>query len=175
MFKKLLIAVVILAVIGVIASGNKGTAPASSNVPPVAPKILTIQDVASQNNLSIGQLDKVYRLDLKYKNSDGSYMVINFQSVKAMKQFKDFNNIIYIDNVLPLKETREMFDKTGFFVVYDENGKDSSDVNVTTGRSDSGGTGIVLYNDKVDLTKCKYLSFGPVDGASSQQILFQIQ
>lgn len=140
-----------------------------------APKIFTIQDIAGENNLSIGELNKIYRLDPKFKYNNGSNIVINFQSVKAMKQFKDFKNIIIVENIIPLNQTCEMFDKTGFFVAYDENGKQESDLQVTAGRLDNDNTGIVVYNDNKDLTRYKFLSFGPLDGAKGQQILFPIQ
>lgn len=132
-------------------------------------KVLNLQGIASENNLSIGELNKVYRLDLKNRYSDGSYMMVNFQSVKADKQ------TIIIDNVLPLDKTKEVFNTAGFLAVYDGNGKQFSDLKVNISGTDSGGTRIIIASDKTDLTKCKWLSFGPVDKANSQQILFQIQ
>lgn len=70
--------------------------------------------------------------------------------------------------------TREMIDKAAVFSLYDEYGKSTSAVNVTTGRGADGLSEIVLYSDKDDLTKYKYLSFGPMDG-TNKQILFEIK
>jgi hypothetical protein len=175
-FKKILIGIVVIAALGVIFSGgNKGATPTTTstntnqNTEIPAPQKLTLQDIADKNNLSVGELNKVYKLDQKYKFSDGSYMIVNFQSIKADKQ------TIIIEDVLPLSKTKELFDKAGFFTAFDENGKQFTDLSFKITGLDNGDSAIIISADKTDLTKCKYLSFGPVDGANSQQILFSIQ
>jgi len=156
-------------------SASESTSTPSENSPAIAAQTFSLQEIATKNNLSIGELNKTYRLNLKYKYSNGSYMTVNFQSVKATSQFLDFNNIIIIDNVTPLEETRDLLSQAGFFVLYDENGKSFSDINITTGGLDNGDTAIVLYNGNSDLTKYKYLSFGPIESANNQQVLFTIE
>lgn len=62
------------------------------------PQVLTIQDLAKKNSSAVGELNKMYRLDIKNKYSDGTYMTINFQSVSSVKSAtkgnSTFNNFI---------------------------------------------------------------------------------
>lgn len=154
----------------------------TSNVTPVpAPKVLSIEDIANKNNISLGSLNSIYRLDTKYKYKSGGYMIINFQSVKHVKEIvrnqRKFNNVIMINNVLPLDQSVQIFDKAGFFTLYDENGKETGNINTYIDNGSDGTSDLFLYSDNEDLTKYKYMAFGPIDikYANGMQLLFSIQ
>jgi hypothetical protein len=142
-------------------------------------KTYTLQELASINNYSVGQIGKGYRLTLDNKNADGTYMVINFIKVKAVKHEekggKSFDNFISILNVPPVAQTREMLDKAATFRLFDEKGEFTENFSITTEESSGNLTEIILYSDRNDLTKYKYLAFGPINDANSNILLFEIK
>ncbi|WP_041272377.1 hypothetical protein [Desulfitobacterium hafniense] len=172
-----LLSLVLILVLVFLAPGC-GSSSTNQNEKNNPPQVVTLQDLATKNNSTVGELNKVYRMDISNRYSDGSNMIINFQSVSSVKSAtkggSTFNNFISIINVPPLNLTREMINNAGSFELYDEYGKSTAMFSVTTGPAAEDLSEIVLYSEKDDLTKYKYLSFGPMDGAN-KTILFEIK
>jgi len=87
------------------------------------------------------ELNKIYRINTKYKTASGSFIIVNFQSIKKYKGFTNnkgavLKNIIVIENVLPLDDTILFLKNTGYFTLVDSKNTTYSSLEVA---AQSGG------------------------------------
>ncbi len=97
-------------------------------------KPLTIIELAAKYDAEVGVLNKTYQINSNYTYPDGSYIFVDFKSIKKHKEVTDneekkLNNVIVIalDNGLPIQENSEFASKVrylgAFLRILDNTGK----------------------------------------------------
>ncbi len=86
----------------------------------------SIQLIAGQNKATVGELNVITRADTKFKNIDGSYLILNFQSMKKQRNFlsntgQNISSCLVIENVTDLPTTRKFVKEAGYFILLDKN------------------------------------------------------
>jgi hypothetical protein len=143
--------------------------PEATKVAPSAKKEITIDDLCSSQSAGKGELTKIYRVDLNYKNDDGSNIVTNFQSVKKHASFATNkgtteNDVIVIENVPPIEITRNFIDKVAYFQAFDKYGEEKKvgDIYTQSGKEYSD----IIVTTEGNLDDYKYILVGGFDNST---------
>lgn len=126
-------------------------------------------ELAQRENAEVGETNKVKRADTRFKNTNNSYIVINFYSIKKHELYNTNNgqkisNAVIIKNVTDLTVTRNFVKNAAYFVLYDNKGSEinlTNDIWTQTGKEFSEI--IIPLNNKVELNNCKYILIGGFD------------
>lgn len=160
--------------------GGGGDKKSQTSVTPDTP--LTLADAAKTQSAIIGELDQVYRADLKAKNPDGSAVAINIQSVRKMATFKSntgksVNNVVVIDDVTPVYITRVFVKDVGFFQGFDSKGQDVEFGDIFTQTGTKNSQIIVTLKDSDALKRIKFITIGGIDTTryDSSQMMFEVK
>ena len=146
--------------------------------------INSIVELAQRENAIVGKKLTLNRADTKTKNPDGSYIILNFNSIKKHEIYKtnigkNINNAIVVENVTNLTVTRNFVKNTGYFVLFNEKG---SEININNGIFTQKGKEfseiIIPLKNKVELNKSKYLLIGGFDRSTHKgkdKLIFEIE
>ncbi len=136
-------------------------------------KAFSITQLAKAENAGLGNLMEMYRADTKFQNSDGSFIIVNFPSIKKHASYdvnnsESITNAIVIQNVTDILVTRNFVSELAYFVLYDHTGNEiniSNDIWTQSGKEFSEI--IIPLNSPAELQKCKYLLIGGIDKTSN--------
>ena len=92
-------------------------------------KINSVNELVQRENAEIGELLVINRADKEFRNSDNSYIIVNFSSIKKHLTYKTNNNqivdyAIVIENVTDITETRNFVRDAAYFVLFNEKGEE---------------------------------------------------
>ncbi|GAB6283628.1 MAG: hypothetical protein STSR0008_24120 [Ignavibacterium sp.] len=141
------------------------------------------KQLTQKENSEIGQFQTTYRADTKIQNRDGSYIILNFVSIKKHLSYKTnnnriVNNAIVIENVTDIKVTKNFVKELAYFVLFNENGDEiniTNDIWTQTGNEFSEI--IIPLNNGTELNNCKFILIGGFDKSSNNgksKLLFAI-
>ena len=82
-------------------------------------KELSLNEVTKKTLSDVEVLNTIYRVNTKYKNDDGSYMVINIQSIQFHDLYtnnigKSLSNVIVVENSVNSEQNVTFVKKQGF-------------------------------------------------------------
>lgn len=140
---------------------------------------ISISALLQKERAIAGERNKIYRIDTNYPNADGSYNVINFETIKPLKTFisnngTKLNDVILIENVPPIAQTRSFVSDVAYWIAYDKFGEEITvgDIYTQTGKELSE---IIIQVPDVD--NVKYLLVGGLDKQlyDTGRLIFTVQ
>ncbi|MEL1133708.1 hypothetical protein AAC978_00870 [Desulfitobacterium sp. THU1] len=140
---------------------------------------LTLEDLAKEKNLSVGELNTDYLLNHQYKHDDGTFMSINITDIKVEKEIVLEKTTLHQSIVLASTETmdraKKMINDALFFEVYTDKGrKGNLDIRMYLRETEDGKSDIILNCEKFDMTLFDYLVLGPAEEAQNERLVFAI-
>lgn len=140
---------------------------------------IDINVLVAKTSAKKGEVNKIYRVDTKYRNADGSYNVINFQSIMYQRTFTSNNgtilkNVVVIENVPPIIQTRNFVANAAYWIAYDEFGEEFPVGDIYTQTGDELSEIII---DIPNSNGLKYLLVGGLDKQlyEAGKLVFEIQ
>ncbi|MBF4696056.1 hypothetical protein [Fusibacter ferrireducens] len=131
------------------------------------PVQLSYDEIIENENATKGELLKIIRGNTEYKNNDGSYIVLNFNSIKKVGDFvtnrnDQLENVILIKNVSNLNKTKNFFNGSGYISLIDDYGNETyPEIWMQSGDE---FTDILIVVESIDdFEKAKYLKLGGLD------------
>lgn len=128
--------------------------------------LLTIEQIAEKQSSTVGELNKIYRVDKSAANPDGSFIVLNLESIKHYAEYEvssgeKLQNVVVLSNVTPVDQARRFVEEVGFFTLYDEYGEEYSNLSVGT-QTNEEYSEIILISEE-DISRYKYVYVGGLD------------
>ena len=130
--------------------------------------IITINDVALNNNAIIGALNSIYRMNTEYKNDDNSYIVFNFQSITYNEKYstsskEEIKNVIIIENGVTKIENVNLIAKVAYIQAFDTFGKEIQLGDIYTDVGNEFSEIIFSAKDILKTSQIKYILIGGLD------------
>lgn len=178
-FAYTLIFIVVIFMIGYVVSNLSNSKSSKSNLN----SSLSINQLALKENSEVGQFLNVYRANTEVHNPDGSYLILNFPSIKKYRTYQtnnnqSINNVIVIENVSDISVTRNFVRELAYFVLFKNSGEEieiTNDFYTQTGNEYSEI--IIPLNNQSEYKSCKYVLIGGIDKSSNNgksKLLFPI-
>jgi hypothetical protein len=137
-----------------------------------------MSELAEREYSAVGKINTIYRVDTKYRLADGSFMVVNFWTIKKYESYPldgilPWKNVIVIQNVPPIYDTASFMNQAAYFAAFDTYG---NEIKVGDIHWQRGGEFTDIIVEVGELNSVKYLEVGSFDrtlyGKSS--LIFQV-